>query len=61
MKFIATVVLFVYLVLFVIYNEITFDVGLSTISLLKIYYDLSVSIGYIILGLLLRSKENNLN
>ncbi|MFZ7132156.1 MAG: hypothetical protein ACOWWR_07340 [Eubacteriales bacterium] len=62
MKFIAVVTLFIYLIISLIYNEIEFNIGLyipSTISLLRIYYNLAVSIGYIIIALMLKHSEND--
>ncbi|HCX64684.1 MAG TPA: hypothetical protein DHN33_05690 [Eubacteriaceae bacterium] len=57
LKFLAAAVLFLYILVSVIYNEITFRVGLNaqtTISLLMIYDNVVISIGYILNALVLK-------
>lgn len=62
---ISTVVLFIYLMLSSVYNNIGYTMNYSeidiTFPLSGIYYHLAVSIGYIIIAMILKHEENNID
>lgn len=65
MIFISTAILFLYLAILLIYNDVHYTVALSgkliSISLVEIYYCLVTSIGYIIIAMILNHGGHNSN